>query len=262
MEYREVLYEKRGQVAWIYLNRPEDMNSITVTLCGEMEQCLGRAEQDGEVRVLVLSGKGKAFCAGADLKALLTGMGVNGAPGPDFLDRATSMFHRLRSHPRPVIAALNGLTLAGGLELAMACDLVIAAKSAKIGDAHSNFGVFPGAGGATVLPRKIGLNRAKYMLFTGDFVSAEEMMAFGLVNQVVPGEQLEEEVQKLAARLAEKSPLVLRRMKEVANASLDQSEEAALRHELLHLRNHMRSFDFMEGLKAFSEKRKPEFKGE
>jgi enoyl-CoA hydratase/carnithine racemase len=122
--------------------------------------------------------------------------------------------------------------------------------------------MFPGAGGAAVLPRRVGLNRAKYLLFTGDFISAVEMKDYGLVNQVVPDNELESAVQMLADKLSEKSPLVLERMKEVANQSLFQSQEAALRHELLHLRDHMRSFDMMEGLAAFKEKRKPHFKGE
>ncbi len=144
----------------------------------------------------------------------------------------------------------------------MCCDLVVAAENAKMGDAHANFGVFPGAGGAAVLPGRIGLNRAKYLLFTGEFISAEEMKDYGLVHQVVPDDDLETVVRTLAAKLAEKSPLVLKRMKEVANQSLFQTQEAALRHELLHLRDHMRSYDMLEGLKAFQEKRKPRFKGE
>ena len=262
MVYSNVIFETRGRAAWVYLNRPDDMNALNEALLLELDDCLRRTEADDSVRVMVLSGKGKAFCAGADLKALLPMLQGKSGPGPDFLDRVTVMFRRLRSYPKPIIASLNGLTLAGGLELTMACDLVIAAEGAKIGDAHSNFGVFPGGGSAAVLPRKVGLNRAKYLLFTGDFISAQEMMAYGLVNQVVPDDQLEEAVQSLADRLADKSPLVLKRMKEVANASLDQSAEAALRHETLTLRDHMRSLDILEGLKAFSEKRKPDFKGE
>lgn len=261
MEYREILFERRGHAAWIYLNRPDEMNAMTETLVYELDECLKRTEKDNEIRVLVLTGKGKAFCAGGDLKAVLAGFQGETEAAPDLLDQITSMFQRLRSYPKPLIAALNGLTLAGGLELTLACDLVIAAESAKLGDAHSNFGLVPGAGGAAILPRRIGPNRAKYLLLTGDLISAHDMMAFGLVNQVVPDDRLEEAAQDLAERLAEKSPLVLCRMKEVANASLDQSTEAALRHELLNLRDHLRSYDIVEGLRAFSEKRKPEFKG-
>lgn len=261
MGYQALLYERRDRAVWIYLNRPDKMNSINTTLAIELEDALSEAEADGEVRVLVISAKGPAFCAGADLKDVLAGQ-KEGKIGPDFLDYAAAALNHLRRFPKPVIAAVNGIALAGGQELVMCCDIVIAADSARFGDAHSNYGVFPGAGGAAVLPRKVGLNRAKYLLFTGDNVSATEMRDFGLVNQVVPDDELETAVQALADGLAEKSPMVLRRMKEVADQSLGLSQEAALRHEMLELRNHMRSNDFQEGLAAFKEKRKPEFKGE
>jgi enoyl-CoA hydratase len=261
MSYQDIIYEQRGRVAWIYLNRPKAMNSINTTMTQEIIEALAKAQSDDQVRVLVLSAKGPVFCAGADLKGVQASMAGEIEPGPDFLDFAETMFRQLRNFPKPVIVALNGLTMAGGLELTMACDLVIAAKSAKIGDSHSNFGVFPGAGGACVLPRKIGLNRAKYLLFTGDMVSAQEMKDFGLVNEVVDDEALEDRVQTLAKKLSDKSPLVLRKMKEVANQCQDQSQEAALRHELFTLRTHFRSFDIREGLSAFVEKRKPEFTG-
>jgi len=260
MHYESLLFEKRQSICWVWLNRPNQMNSLSFQMLDELERALQQVEQDDEIRVLVLSAKGRAFCAGADLKDVLAGM-KGDATGKDFLDRCDDVFGLLRRFPKPVIAALNGITMAGGLEIAMCCDLLLAAESAMIGDAHSNFGLFPGAGGAAILPRKIGLNRAKYLLFTGDSLSAREMMEFGLVDQVFVDADLEANTQHLAERLAEKSPLVLRRMKEVANAALDQSENSALRHEMLHLRQHLRSYDCQEGLKAFSEKRKPQFKG-
>lgn len=262
MEYKEILYERRKWATWIYLNRPEQMNSITATMLLELEEALARVEGDKDTRVLVLSGKGKAFCAGADIKDVLAGSEGEMGTGPDIFDFVPTTFNRLRHFPKPVIAALNGLTLAGGLELTLCCDLVIAAETAKLGDAHANFGAFPGAGGAAVLPRKIGLNHAKYLLFTGDFFSATDMKDYGLVNQVVPDIELETAVQALADKLAEKSPLSLRRMKEVANQCFDQSQEAALRHEMLLRIDHDKSYDFKEGFTAFIEKRKPNFKGE
>jgi enoyl-CoA hydratase/carnithine racemase len=239
------------------------MNSITPEMVHELIDALRQAADDDALRALVITGAGdKAFCAGADLKGVRGSLDGGNKPGePDFLDRVGALFAALRAFPKPVIAAVNGLALAGGLELVMACDLVIAADTARLGDAHSNFGVFPGAGGAAVLPRKIGINRAKYLLFTGDFASAADMKAFGLVNEVVPAADLAAAAQKLAERLAAKSPLVLRRMKEIANRALDQSEAAALRDEMLALRDHLRSADVREGLAAFVEKRAPSFSG-
>lgn len=260
MSYQHIIYEKRNQAGWIYLNREKDMNSLTGIMLTEITEVLEAAEKD-DMRVLVLIGKGKAFCAGADLKEALAGFGQKKGPEPDFLNKAKVVMNKLRHFSKPVIGALNGLTLAGGLELAMCCDVIIAAESAKIGDAHLNFGIFPGGGGAAVLPRKIGLNRAKYLLFTGDFIPASEMKEYGLVHQVVPDGELEKAVETLVKKMTPKSPLGLKLVKQVANQSLDQTEEAALQQEFLTLREYTRSYDLEEGLKAFREKRKPEFKG-
>ena len=250
----------RGPTAWITLNRPADMNALNRAMLDALETALQDAETNDEIRVLVLTGAGRAFCAGGDLKEVLNGAGAE--PGEaDFLDRAEAVFNRLRRFPKPTIAAVNGLALAGGLELTLACDLVVAAESAKLGDAHANFGVFPGAGGAAVLARKLPLNVAKYLLFTGEALPADELRTWGLVNDVVPDGQLHDTVERLAARLAEKSPLVLTRMKRVANESSDKTLDDALRQELSELRRHMRSYDIQEGLRAFSEKRKPQFRG-
>ncbi|WP_431512712.1 enoyl-CoA hydratase/isomerase family protein [Variovorax sp. DAIF25] len=259
-----IRYEQRGATAWITLDRPDAMNALSGPMCTELLEAIGRIERDPGIRVIVLTGAGRAFCAGADLKGVFEDAG--GSPGPidpmtDFLDQVGTMMERLRVCPKPSIAALNGLTLAGGLELAMACDLIIAADSARIGDAHANFGVFPGAGGAAILPRRIGATAAKYLLFTGDTLPAKELVPLGLVNRVVPDADLGSEVEKLAARIASKSPLVIRRMKQTVADGLEQPQASALRLERVVLDAHRHSHDIREGLAAFVGKRTPDFKG-
>ncbi|MEH6636296.1 MAG: enoyl-CoA hydratase/isomerase family protein [Halioglobus sp.] len=261
MSNEDLIYTQKGTTAWLTLNRPKAMNSISISIIARMEELLPQIAADDSVRVVVLTGTGSAFCAGADLKQVLASRDL--PPGePDMLDRVCyNVMNPLRDFPKPVIAALNGVTMAGGLELAMCCDIVLASEKAHIGDAHANFGVYPGAGGAAVLPRLIPHNVAKYLLFTGKTLSAAEMKGYGLVNEVFPADQLEQAATDLAELIAKKSPIALQRMKEVANASLDKSRDAALEHEQVMLRKHERSFDMAEGLAAFAEKRAPDFQG-
>jgi len=261
MQYQEIHFERRGSGAWITLYRPKDMNALSLQMLDELEFALSECQKDNSIGVVVFTGTGTAFSAGADLKDIMSSLKDPTLGKKDLLDRCDDFFGLLRRFPKPVIAAINGLTMGGGLELVMCCDLVFAAESAKIGDGHSKFGFVPGAGGAAILPKKVGLHRAKYLLFTGDLLPAAVMESYGLVNKVVPDAQLVDEVERFVEKLAAKSPLGLRRMKEVANASLDHSEEDALRHEMNNLRQHIRSYDQEEGLKAFLEKRKPEFRG-
>jgi enoyl-CoA hydratase/carnithine racemase len=253
-----VVFEVKGSVAWVTLDRAKAMNALNREMVDAMTAQLVGWRDDAAVRVVVVTGTGAAFCAGADLKQA----SAPAEPGAmDFLDAIVVFFDTLRAYPKPVIAAVNGLALAGGLETVMCCDLVIAGQSAKFGDAHSNFGVFPGGGGAAILPRKVPANVAKYLLFTGDALPAAEMKTYGLVNEVVADAELAARAQALGEKLAQKSPLVLRRMKKVADEAADKSQADALRHEVLELRNHQRSWDIQEGLRAFVEKRKPEFRG-
>jgi enoyl-CoA hydratase/carnithine racemase len=255
-----LLFEALGPVARLTLNRPKAMNSMNLAILGQLEQRLGEVANNDEIRVLILTGSGQAFCAGADLKEVLAGANL-AAGEADFLDRADCIFNQLRNFPKPVIAALNGITMAGGLELAMCADIVIAAESATIGDAHANFGVYPGAGGAAVLPRLIPLNMAMYLLMTGKSLSAAEMKSVGLVCEVHADAELADAALTLAKQIAKKSPIALRRMKEVARASADKTRDDALQHEQVMLRRHMRTFDFQEGLQSFAEKRAPQFQG-
>jgi enoyl-CoA hydratase/carnithine racemase len=254
-----LLFESLGPVARLTLNRPKALNALNLAILAELDRRLSQIAADDQLRVLVLTGAGAAFCAGADLKEVLA---TQQSPGePDFLDRANVVYGRLRNFPKPVIAALNGVTMAGGLELAMCADLVVAAESASIADAHANYGVYPGAGGAAVLPRLIPLNMAMYLLLTGKSLSAAEMKACGLVCEIHPDSELAEAALQLANHIAGKSPLALRRIKEVARASSDKTRDEALLHEQVLLRQHLRSSDLQEGLQAFAEKRAPQFQG-
>jgi enoyl-CoA hydratase/carnithine racemase len=249
---------QHGAVGWITLDRPDALNSLDRESVLQFTAQLEAWRGDSSVRVVAVTGSGRAFCAGADLKQ--AGQ-VPELGEKDLLDLIVILFDMLRAYPKPVIAAVNGLAYAGGLEIVLACDIVIAAEGSRFADAHSNFGVFPGGGGAALLPRRIPANVARYMLLTGDPISAADARMYGLVNEVVAADSLTARVQELGDKLAKKSPLVLSAMKRVANEAADKSASDALRHELLENRNHGRSWDIKEGLSAFAEKREPQFRG-
>tara|TARA_Y100001934_G_C12260963_1_gene729983 strand:- start:266 stop:1051 length:786 start_codon:yes stop_codon:yes gene_type:complete len=254
-----VTHEVRGTALWITLSRPDAMNAINDAVIDGLTAALDAADSDHDLRCIVIRAEGRAFCAGADLKAVQEKTASGTMDG--FVDRLLAVFNRIEAFPRPVVAAVNGLALAGGLEMVLCCDLVIAAESAKIGDAHANYGLIPGGGGSVRLPRKVGPTRAKYLMYTGAFLDAAELERMGLVNQVVPDDALEETVSALTARLGEKSPLGLKLMKQLIDDGLEQPKETALRNELMAIAVHSRSQDWAEGLAAFTEKRKPNFIG-
>lgn len=261
MSEKEIISEVRDGAMWITLNRPDAMNSLTPQVLVGIARALDQAQAEDGVRAVVLTGSGRAFCAGADLKYVQAQVGDDEGGTQRFLGEVLALMNRLERFPMPVIAAVNGLALAGGLELVLCCDLVIAGRSAKLGDAHANYGLLPGGGGSVRLPRKIGPTRAKYLLYTGEFLPAEELVAAGLVNQVVDDAELLAATTKLVATIARKSPAGLRRMKALVDDGLDQPIESALRLELLASEVHAHSSDMKEGLAAFNEKRAPVFTG-
>lgn len=247
----------------ITLNRPDALNSISPAMIDDLNAALDSIEDRRQLCALSITGNGRAFCAGADLKAARERMdGADAATvNSRFLDSLRRILLRLEAFPTPVIAAVNGLALAGGLELVMACDLVIAVESAKFGDAHANYGLVPGGGNSVRLPRKIGPTRAKQLIYTGEFLPAGHMMEWGLVNYLAPDDALADTLADLIARLANKSPIGLRRMKRMVDDGQEQSLDAALRYELALNAQHAASHDRVEGLAAFAEKRQPQFKG-
>lgn len=260
MSFNHLLIEHRGQVSWLYLNRPKALNAISYECMRELRRAWVELREREQTRVIVISGKGRGFCAGADLTDAPSATDLPG-PQSTFLEEGRQMEEVLLAMPKPVIAAVNGVCCGGGLELAMMCDFLIAAASAKIGDAHANFGALPGGGATVRLPRIVGVNWARYLMYTGELLTAEQMAAIGLVTRVVEDAQLEAEVQKIAERIAEKSPLGLRRMKQLLNDGLDMPAHLAMQMEKLVSAEHMRSNDAAEGGRAFMEKRKPVFRG-
>jgi enoyl-CoA hydratase/carnithine racemase len=261
MPDQTVLFEIRNQAAWITLNRPTALNALIPAVLTGIDTALDEVEQHPEIRAVVVTGSGRAFSAGADLKFIRESSGGDPRALQNFIQVVHTTFNRLEQFPRPVIAAVNGLALAGGIELVLCCDLVIAAESAKLGDAHANYGLIPGGGGSVRLPRKIGPNRAKYLMYTGEFLPAREFLAMGLVNEVVPDAELTGAVERLVEKLAMKSPVGLRSMKHLVDDGLNQPEETALRLELLAFDLHATSADMQEGLAAFEQKRTPLFTG-
>jgi enoyl-CoA hydratase/carnithine racemase len=262
VNFKNIIYEKRGPGAWIYLNRPELMNPLNLEIIQEIGQAWDDLERDRKIKALVITGKGKAFSAGADLSFIRQIMESNEGPEifAEYGRTWERVFNGLENSRVPVIGAINGLCLAGGLELALVCDILIASEEARIGDQHANFGLIAGGGGTQRLPRKIGINRAKELILTGDWITAHKAMEWGLVNMVVPADKLEETATELVNKLARKSAEASRITKLLVNQGMQMNLHEALKLEQWAVAYHYQGEDVKEGLAAFKEKRAPQFK--
>ncbi len=258
MDFQTITYATGGGIARVTLNRPDRLNAISPELLQDLDRACDAVEADAAVRVVTLTAAGRTFCAGADLRAV-----KELSPDPQrwgaFMGLWHRVFDRIEALPRPVIAGVHGLALAGGLELVLVADLVVADEGARLGDQHANFGLVAGGGGSQRLPRLIGARRAKELMLLGGWLSAAEALAWGLVNRVVPAGTVAKAVEEMAGTLAAGSGSANRTVKTLVNRAFDTDLAEGLELERRLVAQHMRSADAAEGLRAFAEKRKPVF---
>jgi len=255
-----VLYNVKEGIATITLNRPESLNSLSFQTLLALRGIIDEIRADRSLRVVIITGSGsKAFCTGADLKERV---GMTQDQVRRFIFTIRETFSSLAKLPIPVICAINGIAIGGGTELALACDLRLAADHAVLGLTEVSLGIIPGAGGTQRLPRLIGVGKAKELIFTGRKVSAGEALTIGMVNKVTTGENLLAEAYKLAAEMAANAPLAVRQAKLAINHGLEMDLDNGLVLESSAYEVLIPTKDRLEGLAAFKEKRKPIYLGE
>ncbi len=263
----EVLYEVADHVATITLNAPERMNTISGAMLDDISVRLLQADRDRDVRCIILTGNGRAFCAGLDLAAQMSGPtgglgnlgNLDTNPGEfDIREAPPIVLHNLDT---PTICALNGGAAGYGLDLALGCDIRVAAKSAKISPGFAKRGILPESGGTWLMPRIVGYSKAAEIAFTGRTLMADEALELGLINHVVEHERLLEFSRALATEIASNAPLAVRAIKRMMRAAETETFEQNVHHVFLQLLPLLRTDDFREGVAAFMEKRNPDFRG-
>ena len=260
MDYQSIILTREKGIATITLNRPEVLNAMNSRLSMELGMAIGEAGKDDDVRVLVITGVGRGFCVGGDMKDLPIDVG-NMVTTTQALEAWHKILLSIRHLEKPVIAAINGVAVGAGLDLALMCDLRIASENARFGEAYVRVGGFPDSGSTYLLPRLVGSARACEMLFTGDIIDAAEAERIGLVNKVVPADKLAATTRELAARIAAGPPVSIGLIKRAIYTGEYQDIESALSFVALTTGLCVQTEDAKEGVAAFLEKRPPVFKG-
>ncbi|MGE5380853.1 MAG: enoyl-CoA hydratase/isomerase family protein [Methylocystaceae bacterium] len=263
MSYRDVTYDNvickvEESIGYLQINRPKAMNSINIPLMNDMIAVMEGFNTDPEVRVVIIYGHERAFAAGADIKAVA---GYNAFEARNFLDLVHKSMFTIEDHHKPVITAVQGVALGGGLELVLASDIRIVAEDAKLGMPEISIGIFPGAGGTQRFPRNISMCQTKELVYTGDFIDGATAAKMGFINRAVPSDKVMETAVKMAKKIAKKSPLALREAKNAINQSMNLDIKAGCRAEQLAWSMLFSSEDQKEGMKAFMEGRPANFTG-
>lgn len=259
MQMNSVTCEKQDSSAIVTINRPKALNALNKDILEELLACFAELAQDDELAAVILTGAGeKAFVAGADIAFM---QGLDALSGRKFGKLGHQVMRTVETFPRPVIAAVNGFALGGGCELAMACDIRIASENARFGQPEVNLGVIPGFGGTQRLPRLVGTGHAMELIVTGDMIDAEQACRIGLVNRVVPLEQLLPECLDIAEKISQKSPIAVRLCKEAVETGMQMDITRACQYEIELFGACFTSEDQKEGMQAFLEKRAPAFTG-
>jgi enoyl-CoA hydratase len=256
MEFIKVTEQKEPFIALIELNRPKELNALNRQLMEELRDTLHQLDKNDNVHVIIITGNEQAFAAGADIKQMADKSAIDMLLIDQF-----NTWDQIRKTKKPIIAAVSGFALGGGCELAMTCDMIIASDSAKFGQPEIKLGVLPGAGGTQRLTKAIGKAKAMELILSGRFITAEEAHAYGLINKVVPVEMYLYEAIQLAKEIAQQSPIAVQLAKEAINRSFETQLDEGLAFERKNFYLAFASEDQKEGMKAFIEKRKPEYKG-
>ncbi len=261
VETSEVLYEVADHIAVITLNAPERMNTISGPMLNALARLLTKANEDPAVRCVILTGKGRAFCAGLDLRQERDGNGLSAASSPTTLNLRNTPPTVLHAMDKPTICAVNGGAAGYGMDTALGCDIRIMAESAKFAAAFVKRGVVPESGGTWLLPRMLGWAKASELIFTGRTLSARECLEWGLANEVVPDTELMTRARALATEIAANAPLAVQASKRMMRMGLNETFSDHVHHVYLQLLPLFKTRDMAEGMKAFMEKREPRFEG-